>query len=52
MCLAEGPQSSDAGEGRARGPSVLSQALYHRATALPVPSFMDSGYYLFSFDRL
>ena len=33
MCL--GPQRSDAGEARARGPSVLSQALYHLATALP-----------------
>ena len=29
MCLAQGPQGSDAGEARTRGPSVLSQALYH-----------------------
>ena len=35
MCLAQGPQSSDAGEARTRGPSVSSQALYHWATALP-----------------
>ena len=37
MCLAQGPQRSDAGEARTRGPSVLSQALYHWATALPQP---------------
>ena len=38
MCLAQGPQRSDAGEARTRGPSVSSQALYHtdRATALPL----------------
>ena len=35
MCLAQGQQRSDAGEARTRGPSVLSQALYHWATALP-----------------
>ena len=35
MCLAQGPQCSDAGEARTRGPSVSSQALYHWATALP-----------------
>ena len=29
MCLAQGPQRSDAGEARTRGPSVSSQALYH-----------------------
>ena len=34
MCLAQGPQCSEAGEARTRGPSVLSQALYHWATAL------------------
>ena len=28
MCLAQGPQSSDAGEARTCGPSVSSQALY------------------------
>ena len=36
MCLAQGPQRSDAGEARTRGPSVSSQALYHWAIALPV----------------
>ena len=35
MCFAQGPQRSDAGEARTRGPSVSSQALYHLATALP-----------------
>ena len=35
MCLAQGPQRSDTGEARARGPLVSSQALYHWATALP-----------------
>ena len=35
MCLAQGPQRSDAGETRTRGPLVSSQALYHWATALP-----------------
>ena len=34
MCFAQGPQGSDAGEARTRGPSFLSQALYHWATAL------------------
>ena len=29
MCLAQGPQRSDAGEARIRGPLVLSQALYN-----------------------
>ena len=28
MCIAQGPQRSDAGEARTRGPSVSSQALY------------------------
>ena len=35
MCLAQGPQRSDAGEALTGGPSVLSHALYHWATALP-----------------
>ena len=39
MCLAQGPQRSDAGEARTRGPSVSSQALYHWATALPTMRF-------------
>ena len=34
MCLAQGPQRSDAREAGTRGPSVLSHALYHWATAL------------------
>ena len=29
MFLAQGPQRSDSGEARTRGPSVSSQALYH-----------------------
>ena len=29
MCLAQGPQCSDAGEAQTRGSSVSSQALYH-----------------------
>ena len=39
MCLAQGPQRSDAGEARTRYPSVSSQALYHWATALPFFNF-------------
>ena len=35
MCLAQGPQSSDAGEAQTCDPSVSSQALYHWATVLP-----------------
>ena len=31
MCVAQGPQCSDAGEARTRGLSVSSQALYHWA---------------------
>ena len=38
MCLAQGPQRSDAGEAQTRYPSVSSQALYHWATALPTKS--------------
>ena len=29
MCLAQGPQRSDTGVARTRGPKVSSQALYH-----------------------
>ena len=36
MCLAQGPQRSDASEAGTRGPSVSSQALYHWATAHPL----------------
>ena len=35
MCLAQGPQRSDASDAGTRGLSVSSQALYHWATALP-----------------
>ena len=35
MCLAQGPQGSDAGEAQTHGLSVTSQALYHWAIALP-----------------
>ena len=35
MCLAKGPQLSDASEAQTHSPSVLSQALNHWATALP-----------------
>ena len=34
MCLAQGPQRSDADEAWSRGPSVSSQALYNWAYAL------------------
>ena len=34
MCIAQGPQRSDAIEAQTHGPSVSSQALYHWATAL------------------
>ena len=40
MCLAQGLQRSDAGEARNRGPLVLSQSLYHWATALPCVSML------------
>ena len=41
MCLAQGPQRSDAGEARTRSPSFSSQALYHWATALPLKMLME-----------
>ena len=44
MCLAQGPQRSDAGEAQTRDPSVSSQALYHWATALPQTLFIASVY--------
>ena len=44
MCLAQGPQRSNAGETRTRGLSVSSQALYHRATALPNTHVRSSIY--------
>ena len=46
MCIAQGPQRSDAGEARTRGPSVSSQALYHWATALPFTLFKLMDYHL------
>ena len=46
MCLAQGPQRSDAGEARTRYPSVSSQALYHWATALPLSSLSSVYLYL------
>ena len=36
MCLAQGPQHSDAGEAGTHSPSVSSQALYHLATVLTI----------------
>ena len=35
MCLAQGPQRSDADEAQTHGLSVLCQAPYHWATGLP-----------------
>ena len=35
MCLAQGPQRSDASEAQTSGTSVSSEALYHWVTALP-----------------
>ena len=35
MCLAQGPQRSDAGEARTPDPSVSSQALYHLSHCAP-----------------
>ena len=46
MCLAQGPQRSDAGEARTRGPSVSSQALYHWATALPSFQLLRKKHYI------
>ena len=41
MCLAQGPQRSDASEAWTRSLSVLSQALYHWATALPLSVLLN-----------
>ena len=46
MCHAQGPQRSDVSEARTRGPSVLSQALNHWATALPKISVYHNIYAL------
>ena len=48
MCLAKGPQGSDAGEAWTPGPSVSSQALYHWATALPWTSAIVGTFLFFS----
>ena len=40
MCLAQGPQRSDASDAGTWGLSVLSQALYHWATALPLKNII------------
>ena len=49
MCLAQGPQRSDASEARTRGLSVSSQALYHWATALPIPVVSDKKIFFYIF---
>ena len=40
MCLAQGPQRSDAGEAQTRSLLVSSQALYHWATAFPTSNML------------
>ena len=51
MCLAQGPQRSDADEARTRDPAVSSQALYHWATALPSLTYDGTGIYKFELER-
>ena len=57
MCLAQGPQRSEAREARTRGPSVSSQALYHWALNLfggePIVSrhYIPSVYVLKTFKK-
>ena len=46
MCLALGPQRSDAGEARTRDPSVSSQALYHCAPWLYVDKTHNSSVFV------
>ena len=46
MCLAQGPQWSDAGAARTRGPSVSSQALYHWAPIEESECFDNSLFWL------
>ena len=43
MCLALGPQRSDAGKARTRSPLVSSQALYHLATGILFIPFFTSA---------
>ena len=44
MCLAQGPQRSDAAEARTHCPSVSSQALYHWATVLHYNTILPLRY--------
>ena len=53
MCLAQGPQRSDAGEARTRGLSVSSQALYTAESQRSLPFQRVSRYlqwYVFDFE--
>ena len=43
MCLAQGPQRSDAGEARTRGPSVLVSPLSHCAPSRMQVKFLLYG---------
>ena len=49
MCLAQGPQHSDAGEAQTRVLSVSSQALHHWATVLPCSGYMKKYTKIFRF---
>ena len=51
MCVVQGPQRSDAGEARTRGPSFSSQALYYWATALSSTSILKETYSHLWFSR-
>ena len=44
MCLAQGPQRSDAGEARTHGSSVSSQSLYNRATVIDCAPMICRGH--------
>ena len=46
MCLAQGPQRSDASEAPIPSLSVSSQALYHWATALPIVDCQEKKFLL------
>ena len=43
MCLAQGPQHSDAGEAQTRGPSVSSQAPLRSRAGLVITEYSGSG---------
>ena len=45
MCLAQGPQRSDASEARTRGPSASSQALYHSLSHYHCLYFPQTNYF-------